>query len=92
LGSSRICDCRVRLEHNLAGPLAVLVSPEDGACDSGPECHLTDTSPPHTFVRVSVCVRRGALLPGAFSFFGLHTSEPCDVVGSTTTFRYELEP
>ena len=89
LQSSGISRCRVRLEHNVAGPQIALVSPTVGACNCGPTTNLT-TPPPRPYVRLTICVPLTEVMPNCLAGFGFDISDPSKVAEGTTIFRYEI--
>ncbi|NQU25766.1 MAG: pilus assembly protein [Candidatus Nealsonbacteria bacterium] len=93
LQSSRIDYCGIRLEHNLDGEQVVLVShPDGGDCASGEMETLEADAPPRKYVRLTVCVPRGRVMPPHLSMLGPILCGPSQTVGSTSIFRYELQP
>jgi len=92
LRSSRICECRIRLEHNVGtgGQIVTLVYPPEGACDLGPTCQLGNPGVSRPYTRLSICVPMAGLMPNCLRIFGLDVSDPSRLVGCSNTFRYEL--
>jgi Flp pilus assembly protein TadG len=90
LNSSGIDRCRVRLEHNVGGNVVVLGSPTTGACDCGPTSLPSAPFPPTTYVRLTVCVPMGELMPNCLRVVGYNVANPSRVAECTTVFRYEL--
>lgn len=85
LQSSGIEQCKITLEHNLAG-IATLST---GTCDC-PTLGTSATWPPSSgaYVRVTVYVPATELAPNVLKFFGFDISER--FIRNATTFRHEL--
>ena len=93
LHSSRIDYCGLRLEHNLDGSQVALASyPDQGDCAPDGIDKLGADAPPRKYVRLTVCVPRGAVMPRCLSMLGPILCGPSKTVGSTSIFRYELLP
>jgi hypothetical protein len=90
LNSSGIDRCRVRLEHNVGGSIVALGSPTTGACDCGPTSLTAAPFPQAAYVRVTVCVPMGELMPNCLRIVGYNVADPSRVAESTAVFRYEL--
>ena len=91
LESSRIRNCRIRLEHNTGGAQVALISPAGAGCDAAAACKLSDAAIPRSYVRLSVCVPKSAIMPNCLYVFGYDVADPCAVVGCSSVFRYELD-
>ncbi len=85
LQSSGIQQCKITLEHNLAGPATL----STGTCDC-PTLGTSGTWPPSSgeYVRVTVYVPATELAPNVLKFFGFDISER--FIRNATTFRHEL--
>ena len=87
LQSSGISQCKVTVEHNLAGDPPITLS--SGTCDC-PTFGNSATWPPASgsYVRVTVYVPATELTPNILKFFGFDISER--YIRNATTFRHEL--
>ncbi len=87
LQSSGIAQCKVTLEHNLAGSPPITLT--TGTCDC-PTLGASATWPPASgkYVRVTVYVPATELTPNVLKFFGFDLSER--YIRNATTFRHEL--
>jgi hypothetical protein len=91
LGSSNIDYCRIRLEHNVGGgaPVAYLQT-GPSACNCDPMTVLPPADrPAGEYVRVTVCVQAGDLMPNLLQVFGFNAKDPDRVVSYTTVMQYE---
>lgn len=85
LDSSGIEWCRIRVEHNLGGTTAVLISEPDGPCECGPTAPLA--TPPfaqRAYVRVTVCSRLTELMPDCLTLFGFSLAQDSRFTGFTS--------
>ncbi len=90
LESAKLARCQVRLEHNLGGSPVVNIS-GDPECGCGPIDPLADP-PPGEYVRLTVVVPLGEMMPNGLAMFGFDVSAPNRVAQYTTIFRHELTP
>lgn len=85
LQSSGIEQCKITLEHNLAGTATL----STGTCEC-PTLGVSGDWPPESgdYVRVTVYVPATQLAPNVLKFFGLDISDR--FIRNATTFRHEL--
>ena len=90
LETAKLARCQVRLEHNLGGSPVVSVAGDED-CGCGPIDPLADP-PPGKYVRLTVVVPLGEMMPNGLVLFGFDVSRPNRVAQYTTILRHELTP
>jgi TadE-like protein len=84
--------CRVRLEHNVGGDQVELYYPSEDACGGGPDETLPADGLPREYVRLTVTVRLGEVMPDTIGCFCFSPAGADKTAFVTTIFRYELTP
>lgn len=85
--------CKIRLEHNVSGTPQAYSLPAVGACDCEPNNVLAPADrPPNVYVRVTVCVSVGNMMPNLLTLFGLDLSSYTEAPSSTTIMQSEVYP
>ena len=90
LETAGITYCRVRLEHNVGGDQVELFSPSEDACGGGPDEKLPAGGPPREYVRLTVTVRLGEVMPDTIGCFCFSPAGADKTAFATTIFRWEL--